>query len=1114
MAFLFDLKVKALAQPLGTENAWNELGDGRVSFVGYTIRVVAPMSAFEPNEEGAEAEQNEPSSPSQEAEANSNAAAESETKDESSTGNDAPSSPKSNASLATAAVNANTNENALAVSEVPAKVEDDDNDTASPHGSTVKVSTASLTQQMMIVLEDNITDETPFVGENCCIVWNSIEQELSLCMMFSTEFEYQAAWSALAAVQHKPYPPLGRDVFVVHNNDDASPKRSETSVAVADEVVDEVTEEKQAIPYSDLISSSTVTQYSFIERHAIALSLIEFGHLHRPELYADNDVCVALLKLGHADLLEHLVSPSVYFQFVAGLDPTSPAPNLWNVPHSLKETLTVTAELEVCLRTALCLHHLKHEVLPLGIDEDVLAIIDGVNHRLQNEAACSLLADDNLIRAAVHELSVVPIDDAPPRMSRSTTPTEAIPAVPLTPMDAPKAKEMPPHIAEEHVADHLRFFSSLISLSITAFSKELVAPVMGKIFSYGLLETLSSVADRYTVTSMMPASHSSGSFSRQASPENLANTSRPPSSGSSSINRPAPPSKEAGASSRPGRPPRHLGAKFPGRVYSARVEAELCRLLDATMVRLNEKQEEVAVNDFFRVPILENPENFSGLVSFLLRQMLAAPSDAEIGRSMSSERGVCNNALLLFHLVGMHDDEGSSSSDRMLDPENDVRRNEFHAYVIKNLIGPSCKGLDVANISTPSTPQVNHGEVLMSSAGKPATLAAPLIRLIEYLLKLVSFENRELLLLRIFDPASLVLGYIEQSFQNAMSNNRAASPAPDVLCGHIRFIKAILTCVCGPVAVDALSAPPQINLNIAVADIKDEASHLLIPPCVHRGMDQKILALAAKVLSIDRQTFSIILELYAKTGGTRKQGLMHCTIRSMLLMIATAEGTNAENLSTFLMIKYRKQLPTLFIDAAEKRLLESVTAKLDVLGVVKPSGRNSASPVLVHGVSNLDISAASSSPQQSPLGRYLVDELASPPDAKQMEDVAAFPKRLRQAIGRLSPTPRGSSHADDMSSGSGGGDGSPSTKSELYLMPIPRGSSPMPSGLTSTSPLPSASKLELEKPLLVAETQQGTTETENVTAKPTAPKQAKTAGGRGSTNGRHLSDGKPIMRSK
>jgi hypothetical protein len=1100
MTSLFDLKVKALAQPLGSENAWNELGDGRVSFVGYTIRVVTPMSAsmtFEPKEDDehvkAREQENNASVPTHQS-------SNSEEAESESSNDTAPSSPASSASPTVDQTK----------SSAPDAAADGDDDNASPHGSTVKASTASLTQQMMVILEDSITDETPFVGENCCIVWNSIDQELSLCMMFSTEHEYQAAWSALAAVQHKPYPPLGRDVFVV-NDDDASPKRNDVSSVGEDEIP-----EKQTVPYREIISSSAVTHYSFIERHAIALSLIEFGHLNRNELYADSDVCVALLKLGHADLLEHLVSPSVYVLFVAGLDPSSPAPNLWSVPASLKETLTVSSELEICLRTALCLHHLKHDVLPLGIDEDVLAIIDGVNHRLQNEAACSLLADDALIRAAVHELSIVPVDDAPPRMSRSTTPTEATPAVPLAPMDSPKAKEMPPHIAEEHVADHLRFFSSLISLSITAFSKELVAPVMGKIFSHGLLEALSSVADRYTVASMVPASFGSGHLSRQASPENLANTSRPPSSGSSSINRPAPPSKDA--ASRPGRPPRHLGTKFPGRVYSTRVEAELCRLLDATMVRLNEKQEEVAVNDFFRVPILENPENYSGLVAFLLRQMLAAPSEADVGGSMSAERGVCNNALLLFHLMGMHDDEGSSNSDRMLDPENDVRRNDFHAYVIKVLIGPSCKGMDVANASTPSTsPQLNHGDVPSPQAGKPATLAAPLIRLLEYLLRLVSFENRELLLLRIFDPASLVLGYLEQSFQNAMSNNRAISPSPDVLCGHIRFIKAILACVCGPVAVDArkgsddalLFAPPQINLNAAVADMKDDASHLLlIPPSGHRGMDQKILALAAKVLSIDRQTFSIILEMYAKTGGTRKQGLMHCTVRSMLLMIAAAEGANAENLSTFLMIKYRKQLPTLFIDAVEKRLLESVTSKLDVLSVVKPSGRSSASPVLVHGVSNLDISAASSSPQQSPLGRYLVDELASPPDAKQMEDVAAFPKRLRQAIGRLSPTPRGSSHTDDATSG---GDGSPSTKSDLYLMPIPRGSSPMPSGLTSTSPLPSACKLELEKPPTAEN--QSVSEAEG-TAKPTAPKQAKTAGGRGATNGRHLADGQPLMRSK
>lgn len=1062
---IFELKVKALAQPLGSENAWNELGDGRVSFVGYTIRVVASMSASMTREEMRDEGVEERQPPQDEK-------------------TDAESQQESACPVAKSRPPSGDDERAVA--------------------------------QMMVVLEDCITDETPFVGENCCIVWNSIDQELSLCMMFASEYEYQAAWSALAAVQHKPYPPLGRDLFIAEKGEDGEASLKSDSNTNED-LSDPTNVEPKAIPYREILSSSIVPNLSFIERHAVALSLLEFGHLSRTELYEDSDVCVALLKLGHADLLEHLVAPSVYSMFVAGLDPSTPPPPEWNVPTSLKATLVVSSELELCLRTALCLHHLKHEVLPLGIEEDVLAIIDGVNHRLQNEAACSLLADDTLIRCAVDELNVVPVEDLPTRMSRSTTPTEAAQASPLTQLDSQKAKEMPPKLAEEHVADHLRFFSSLISLSITAFAKELVAPVMGKIFSHDLLEALSNVADRFTVGTMAPVSLCG--LSRQASPENQAPLSRP---GSSNINRPAPPAKEANRTSSCGRPPRHLGARMAGRVYSPRVEAELSRLLDSTLVRLNEKQEEVAVNDFFRIPILDNPEKFAGIVSFLLRQMLSVPQESELGRSIASERGIGNNSLLLFHLLGMHDDEGSSSSDRLLDPENDVRRNDFHAYVIKSLIGPSCKGLDIASASAtpstspmavpPSSPAVcaappHTPTAPVPTPPKPSTMAPPLVRLMEYLLRLASYENRELLLLRIFDPTSVVLGYIEQSFKSATEKTRSA-PALDVLCGHLRFLKAILSCICGPIAAETAPKNAQhdgVNLDVAIGDISTHNNEThLIPPSMHRGMDRKILALAAKVLTIDRQTFGIMVELYSKTGGTRKQGLVHCTIRSLLQMLATTEGQNAENLSTLLMIKYRAQLPKLFIDSVEKRILEGVLTKLDVMGVVKPSGRNSASPILVYGVSNLDVSAASSSPQQSPLGRYLVDELASPPDAKQMEDLAAFPKKLRQAIGRLSPTPRGL-HLDEGSSGVNG-DGSPSAKSELYLIPIPKGSSPLVGALASSSPLPSASKLDLERvleePVIDAST-----------AKPTAPKQAKTSGGRGS-NGRHLGDGKPLMRSK
>lgn len=1050
-----EMQVKALVQPLGSENQWNELGDGRVEYHGYSIRVICYPS---------------------------------------------PSSISNN--------NSTTNSSAL--------------ETSSNAGDKSAVVASSVSPQ--IILEDTITDETPFVGENSCIVWNSIEQELSLCMMFNTEIDFQIAWSALHALQHKPYPPLGIDLFKGCRREPSDIAAGEDNSKI--DSTNSNDSRQDLAPYSDVIHFRYNPPLGMIERHAMAVSLLEHRHLDNPDLFKEEAACVSLLKLGHADLLENLVAPSVYPMFLQGLNSTIVPPKPWSVPTSLEKTLPVAPEFMHAIHTALCLHHLKHEVVPVEIDEEVIAVIDGVNHRLQNEAACSLLADDNLISSAVAALDVIPVVEES-SLSRSSTPTELLTA-PSVVVEDVKTRELPCFEAETQVADHLRFFTSLISLSIAAFSKELVAPVMGKVFSQGLLEALAKVAERFTVPS------STSVASRRPSPDNQ--TASPTARSASSQQqtqqpqRPAPPSSKINTS----RPSRLSQAKTHYKMYSHRVEDELTRLLDATLVRLNEKQEEVAVNDFFRGPILEHPDRFVGLLSFLIRQTCAVAHNNIITPQgatgpIKKELGVGSNHFLLYHLLGMHDDEGSSSSERALDPENEAKRSDFHQYVVKHFIGAACKGLSASQScsASPMRADATSGNGTRRSSKEsggsstpqsPALrnpiltfgVAPPLIRVMEYLLRIASIETQELLMYKILDKSTVIFDYIDHSFRLAKEDQK--SVAGDVLCGHLRFLKALVQCACKAQPKVAAStddeakgkeAPDGGDANATMrAKESDPMSHLLPsgsePP---KGVSSAVAALAVRTLTIERDVFAPILEAYSKLGGTKKKSLFHCTVRSLLQDLFMPHSSHSENLRTLILLKHRPLLPQVFVQAVEREMLESLLVRLDVSTAAAARVLGGTSPTLMgHHATTVDISTTSSSPSHSPLGRYLsVDELATPPDAKQLEDVAAFPKKLRAAIGRLSPTPRGSAMGED--------EGSSPSQSLLNAFPIPKGSL-SPNAGTLAPPVQKGQPTELLE-------SGGKDDGSAGSAKPTAPKQAKGEKSSGRTTNRQLlSDGKPLMKSK
>ncbi|CAD2216800.1 hypothetical protein AGDE_12787 [Angomonas deanei] len=174
-----------------------------------------------------------------------------------------------------------------------------------------------------VLLEDTINSDTPFVGENCCIVWNSFEQQLSLCLMYASDEGYVASWSALVALQEKSYPPLQFD-----------------PLARCKPCKDENGKNLEVFPYSYYLHNKYTPPLGFIHMHAFSVAIMEYEHGRRPELYKNKDVVVTILSIANPELYEYLLDPEVYPLLVngaigEGVSPTKRRLKEWTVPGEL-----------------------------------------------------------------------------------------------------------------------------------------------------------------------------------------------------------------------------------------------------------------------------------------------------------------------------------------------------------------------------------------------------------------------------------------------------------------------------------------------------------------------------------------------------------------------------------------------------------------------------------------------------------------------------------------------------------------------------------------------------------------------------------------------------------
>lgn len=1367
-----NLDARALVQPLGLENAWTELGDGVVEYWGHTIRVINYNAVDNGDEDGANTSAASPPA----------ARAGTEEQLDQEAAGDYEGMARESASSSDDFATDNTTE----APEKPAAGDD-----ASPEkggGRTV-----------MIVLEDTIDESTPFVGETSCIVWNSVAQNLSFCLMFVSEVGFAAAWSALHALQGKPAEPLrfdalqccrapplpalraedespapqevttadepllrsaggeevrvsspvvvecekpsggkaagggdestptaaavlaksmSEDVVRTTSDEEVSAAAADTSKATAgadeqqqgrgtttkDDVDDDGKTPLPRLSYADVIappaSGDRRSGLGFIEKHVIALAIIEFDHGSNPALFSELRTCVTLIKFANPELLKYMCSSNVYAHLVKGLESVSAPPTVWTPPSSLTHLVGAGQKaLATILNTILRLHHLRHEVLPVAIDEDVTSVMDSVNHRLQNEAVCLILSDDVLLKAAVQALHALP---APPSTTvaaagrrrgnsvehrpagaavvgsvggqhatpctdePSTTATTTAAAAALGGTAEPVALSAPPAIkalspsslanaatptmplgggsSSEHelfIASHLRFFNSLITLSMQAFSKELVPAVIAKICQSGLLAALSVVLERYVLAppatprktpsrqssaqsslggrpgssslngmslldqtaapaldlptaadgavgggphlsrsssqpSMPDDAGASGLQPKSPSPEDGANdtasvdglsqssggTTRSNSTDTASTAQPSQPSqpveprppvagRPAGTRNLSGRAKispgpsssasassaSSLGAHGGFLAYSNAVDVEITALLDATVVRLNEKQDEQSLHEIFRLPILEHPESHHALLTYLVKHITSPlyaflPSTGAAGSTSSStastpmtvtqqqtagkgavpafataapliatqaslpiESGVGLNRFILFHLLGLHDDEGSSSTERTLDPINAAKRDQFHSLIITSYLVPACRGTGALSRGSSKTSLFTAAFATAPADLTPATIATlgispAFIRLLTYILALSSPTNKLALLDGMLHPKALVLRYTELCAQ--LSATKPRQIRTDVVCGNVRLLKAIVTLpnaeqgkfwmkvLEGYQRAANMSASDASSGDIPAMSFSDSAGLGGIPDLdtandgqrevrqifasrIARAFFAPLIAASSAASASQRHATSIPPDgssspptasavpavsimssastsasnhaastatcvlgahfaLYHASGGARKNGMFHSTVNAMLKVLLDTDLLAP--MRRVLAARYRPLLPAFFMRVCDQ---ETLTAALTMIvaSADQPAagGHASATPIAATsssggadgryaGAAAAPTAGPMHSPPLQPLKRpssnvalYAggVDEVAPPPDAKQMEDLARFSPALRSSLGRISP---------------------------------------------------------------------------------------------------------------
>lgn len=715
-----------------------------------------------------------------------------------------------------------------------------------------------------VVLEDAITSDTPFVGEKCCIVWNSVEQQLSLCLMFASEEGYAAAWSALMAMQKKAYPPLGFDLLQKCSPTLSSP-----------------------FPYSSVIHDDYESSLGFIECHAISLSILENQHYKNPLFFSNKKTVCNVLELANLDLLECLISSEVYPQLCTSLG-FEDRPTPWSGPVSLWK-LEVPVVIISSIAKDINLRHFQEEILIVEKKNDMIIKANLLGERIRNELACTLLASPRTLSQAKEALMVLPTSSC----DESGTPraTSHVSQASVNYFQREVIEKMGNSRPERQVLGYLHFFRFLVQLCIAELGTFCMSTIFLKIFSSGLLEALSFVAEHYALPKGLSGSFLAALQGNCDAKDNPMNRKKNISSPPTSV------------------------------CFNAAIEHELMCFLDVTITRINERKEEQLMNDIIRSPILADPVKYNGLVTFLFRQLLTEGKKGENENFISDGVGE-KNPFLVFHLLGLHYDDGLVNAERstssMSEPSSKVRE-VFQTFIITKYIPLVCRGM--LAVPTPTLPSdIPLVQFSSSTSSKhhlylPRGISSPFIRVLEFLCLLVSDENRASLLKAVFNRKSLVLSFIDGCFSNAVENSRSFHQ--EVICGNIRFLKAVLMQL-----IPADPSPAAFEGN--AKDTSDQS------------LPRNITISICRALTVERDTLGAVMHAYQHFGGHRRNSVFHSSVLSLLHLLVekqatekiSSDGYDLRDIRDFIFFKHLKYLPQFFVEQFRRALLAETTVRL------------------------------------------------------------------------------------------------------------------------------------------------------------------------------------------
>jgi hypothetical protein len=699
---------------------------------------------------------------------------------------------------------------------------DTDEDCDGDQDSARQLKEAMERQSDEPLLEDTLGSDTQLVGRDSCIVWNSAEQELSFCIMFASDIGYDATHAAFNyVIKHATDDSWEHDFFAPLMAEAATPADFATELAL------------------QLEEAATL---GFIERHAVVLSLIRGDYAAVPGVIGNEDVCHNLLSMHHPEVIEYLLHDSRFPLFLAANSaPPSPSNEHaavgdrtqhvdWQLPPKLRGLPFVDMVSAVMTRVSR-LHALRPTKGPAEA-HPVVETLEAVTQRQLGQVLMQLTTSEDFLAALGGGL---------------------VEACESGPSEDPDAAEQ-----------HLRCLADLLELSCKIHTRDGAPPAVVHIFLH--TDGLAGLA---------------------------------------------------------------AVAKLLRRRFHGGLQTALCRVLDSSLVLLNQKGDEVAMAAVFRDPIVRSaaaasaarPDSLAPFMAYLVSTCIAptaaAPS-AEATPSSSREASespvksldgtkkpsaslavtrtepgaafvslasflpsthvasvggfsgsssnsnksappaTAHGSFYLYHLLGLHDDEGTTV-DRAPTAEAVESRAAIQRHMVSHCIYS-----------------------LLQACGAQNALPEPVAMLLDHLLRLTTADNRDRLLSLCLSSRSPLLPLLK-----AHGGGRSKAE----LCSNMRLVKAVLTAML--------------------------------------GLSQKELRPLAYRMTFEHDIWGVyVARLKADRRGN---SMAHCVFNSILDLFAvqvhnSPSTDTLDPIRRYVVLKYRVALPTKFVENVEAAELAALAS--------------------------------------------------------------------------------------------------------------------------------------------------------------------------------------------